>query len=104
MLARRTKAPCFLCDSAAEYAETDCGNSRHYTCSNPGCGEYEISRTAMLLIATSKKFKSEAMARARECRDSDHILEIYRAGPDKVNATPKPRPGADDGHRSNLLS
>jgi hypothetical protein len=56
----------------------------------------------MLLVVASKKFKSQAMAWARACRDSDQILEIYRAGPDEVNATPKPRPGADAAHRSNL--
>jgi hypothetical protein len=38
---------CFLCGKPAVRTDTDAGNRKRYRCSNPDCGDYEISVTAM---------------------------------------------------------
>ena len=85
------EARCFLCGHEAIYKETDYGNRRYYSCSNPICGEYEISRTAMHRLENAEEFKEEAIPKANKCRDTEEILEIIATSPTEITATFKPR-------------
>ena len=67
---------CFLCGQDAICSKTDFGNRRFYKCSNPDCGEYEISGTAIDRLKHAEEFKKNAMQKAKACRDTDEILEI----------------------------
>jgi hypothetical protein len=67
---------CFLCGSSARGRDTDQGKRRQFWCTNPKCGEYEISHAAMGRLDTSPDFKSHASEAASRVRDPDKIYEI----------------------------
>lgn len=72
---------CFLCDSPASCTDTDRGNRKFYQCSNEGCGDYEISRTAMRRMEQAPGHKHQAMQQVHIYRGMDKIVEIV-VGPD----------------------
>lgn len=74
---------CFLCGIDARWQWSDFENRRHYLCTNPACGEYEISRFAMDRIANNAEFKHRASAMASKITDSNEILEIVAMSPAK---------------------
>jgi hypothetical protein len=67
---------CFLCGASARGRETDHGNRRQFWCTNPKCGEYEISHTAMGRLDTSPDFKARASDAASRVHDRDKIYEV----------------------------
>lgn len=67
---------CFLCGAIARCRETDRGNRRYFRCTNPNCGEYEISHTAMGRLDTSADFKTHASETVSKLRDPEKIYEI----------------------------
>lgn len=67
---------CFLCGAPARCRDTDYENRRHFRCTSPKCGEYEISRTAMGRLDTSPDFKSHASEAISRLHDPDKIYEI----------------------------
>ena len=85
------EAKCFLCGHNAVYKKTDYANRRFYQCTNPNCGEYEISCTAMHRLENANEFKEIAILKANKCRDTDEILEITVKEDNKITATLKPR-------------
>ena len=91
MPSQEIEAQCFLCGSDAVYIETDYANRRFYSCTNPECGEYEISKTAMGKLEHAGEFKEKAMPKAKRCRDTDKILEIIVTGHNEVSASLKER-------------
>jgi len=78
---------CFLCEFDSTYRRTDFGNRRAYKCSNPDCGEYEITNSAMERLAGADEFKEKAMQKAKACRDTEKILEIVVSSNQEVTAT-----------------
>lgn len=77
--------PCFLCDCAARWQESDAGARRHYLCTSPSCGEYEISLRAMERVKSNGEFKRRAAAMASRVAGPDLIVEIrIDDGPDKT--------------------
>lgn len=80
-------APCFLCGARAAYIETDPLNRRHYECSNPECGSYEISTKIMREKENSSVFKKEIMNLAKQGQATGQYVEINRVSDDKVTAT-----------------
>ena len=67
---------CFLCGAVARCRDTDSGNRRHFRCTGPTCGEYEISHTAMGRLDTSLDFKTHASDAISRLHDPDKIYEI----------------------------
>ena len=67
---------CFLCSAPARCRDTDRGSRRYFRCTNPTCGEYEISHTAMGRLDTSPDFKTHASHAASQVHDRDRIYEI----------------------------
>lgn len=67
---------CFLCGASALCRDTDYGNRRYFRCTNPKCGEYEISHTAMGRLDTSPDFKTHASEAASRVQDRAKIYEI----------------------------
>jgi len=91
MTSQELESECFLCGSDAVYRETDYANRRFYSCKNQECGEYEISRTAMKRLERNSEFKEKAMPKAKECRETDKILEIIVTAHNEVSASFKQR-------------
>ena len=85
------EAKCFLCGHNAVYNETDYANRRFYQCTNPSCGEYEISRTAMHRLKNSNEFKEIAIRKANKCLDTNEILEIIVDKNNRITTTFKLR-------------
>lgn len=72
-----TAGACFLCEGDSRYKETDYGSRRAYNCSNPDCGDYQISYAAMeRLKQDDVEFKKNAMRMANECVGTDQVPEI----------------------------
>lgn len=67
---------CFLCGAVARCRDTDHGNRRHFRCTSPKCGEYEISHTAMGRLDTSADFKTQASEAICQLRDREEVYEI----------------------------
>lgn len=67
---------CFLCGASARCRDTNYGNRLHFHCTNPKCGEYEISHTAMGRLDTSPDFKTHASEAASRVQDRDKIYEV----------------------------
>lgn len=73
---------CFLlCGLPAVCTDTDAGNRKLYRCSNPDCGEYEISVTAMRRLANSAGQKEDLMQLVHSYRGADKLVEVI-VGPD----------------------
>jgi len=82
---------CFLCGQDSTYRHTDAANRRAYNCSNPDCGEYEISTRAMRRLENADDIKKEAMQKAKACRDTDMILVIEVSDDDALSIRCRPR-------------
>lgn len=67
---------CILCGSDAAVSETDQGNRKYVQCSNPDCGNYEISRAAEKDVAENEHVRQRLSAKARSCRSGGEILRI----------------------------
>jgi hypothetical protein len=69
---------CFLCDAPAECHKKDAENYRLFLCTNPKCGEYELSIEAMRRIKNGVVFdKAQASAEANKVKSSEKILRIF---------------------------
>lgn len=81
--------PCFLCNANARWQESEGGRRRHYLCSSPSCGEYEISLGAMERLKFDIEFRKRASAKASRIKNPGLILEIrIHPGPTRtVSAT-----------------
>jgi predicted RNA-binding Zn-ribbon protein involved in translation (DUF1610 family) len=91
MGANSVAANCFLCGAEAICTDTDAGNRKFFQCTNPECGDYEISRTAMRRMEDAPTHKQQAMRQAHMYRGTDKFVEII-VGPDsQVVVQPVPR-------------
>jgi ssDNA-binding Zn-finger/Zn-ribbon topoisomerase 1 len=82
---------CFLCGKPTVCTETDAGNRSFYRCSNPECGEYEISVAAMRRVESATGHKEQLMQYVCAYRDTDKFVEVI-VGPDnQVVAQPVQR-------------
>ena len=97
-MSKKTKDSCFLCGFEALCEETDYSNRRFYICSNPICGEYEVSLIAMKRLQDAAEFKEKAIAKAHACVDTDNILEIATSSEKSVTAKLKPRSKTQGGN------
>ena len=82
---------CFLCGAEAACTDTDAGNRTFYQCTNPQCGDYEISRAAMRRMENAPAHKQQAIDQVHMYRGTDKFVEIV-VGPDnQVVGQPVPR-------------
>lgn len=85
---------CFLCGKPAVCTDTDHGNRKLYRCSNPNCGDYEISVTAMRRLENSAGHKEDLIQLVHSYNGSDKFAEVI-VGPDnQVTAQVVPRCGS----------
>lgn len=91
MSANSVLTTCFLCGAEATCTDTDAGNRKFYQCTNPQCGDYEISRAAMRRMENVTAHKQQAMEQARMCRGTDKFLEIIVGTDSEVVGRPVPR-------------
>ena len=95
---QKNQDSCFLCGHDAVYEETDYSSRRFYQCSNPACGEYEISIIAMKRLQGASEFKEKAITKANKCVGTENILEITTSSESSVSAKLKPRSKAKSGN------
>jgi hypothetical protein len=93
---------CFLCGKPAARADTDAGNRKLYRCSNPDCGDYEISVTAMRRLENSVGHKEDLMQLVRSHSGTDKLVEIIVGLDNHVVAKPVPRQKAHNLSRTEL--
>lgn len=72
------ESKCWICESDSTYTEMDSANRRYYRCSNPECGEYDISRISRERKANDSQFKAQLMILANKCKDSDKIPLVVK--------------------------
>jgi hypothetical protein len=72
---------CFFCDAESTCTDTDAGNRKFFQCTNPQCGDYEISLRAMRRMEDAPTHKRQAMEQAQMYRGTDKFVEFV-VGPD----------------------
>lgn len=82
---------CFLCGAEARSTDTDAGNRKFFLCTNPQCGDYEISTRAMRRMEDNHSHKQVAMVEAHAHRGSDLVVEICVGADNQVVLRPVPR-------------
>ena len=71
-----SEGPCVLCGSPASYRQSDRGNSRDYTCNNDNCGNYEISKRAIVEIEKDNEFKRQVSEMVRTSMKTKNFLKV----------------------------
>jgi len=73
---RLEETTCLLCGNPAQCATVDEGNRTYCECSNPRCGNYEVSRAAQKEIEGRDSMREELSEKAVQCKRSGEILRV----------------------------
>lgn len=71
-----TQVSCMLCGGEARTKETDHGNSSIFLCSNPECGDTNITYSIQEKLKYNTDLKTLLKNEAKKCKLEDGILEV----------------------------
>jgi hypothetical protein len=80
-------APCVLCNAPARTEETDHGNRTYFACTNPRCGDYEISKRAARDLEDNADRKEALCERVSGANQQGQVVEIFIAADGALQAS-----------------